>query len=94
MSNDYMIQSFLDSNIIIPSGSQVWNEKALLVTDETGVFIWEKLAGDIQYNELLQDFKIYFQWNDEDVYKRVNIFLSLLRERGLLLEGDNEKTEL
>lgn len=89
VSKDYRVQYFLDSSIIIPAGIQVWNEKALIITNETGIFIWEKLAEGIQYDSLLREFKRYFKWNEKDACKRINDFLSLLRKRQLLLDEND-----
>lgn len=96
-SDDYTLITLYGKNYLIPFGQKVADQFPAFKVNETGVWLWNHLDQDISEEDLLHRF---IADNDipasgqEDVRRDLHVFLSSLRQCGLLTNAAEDRADL
>lgn len=82
---NYILQNLGGEYILIPVGTEVINLNGIIVLNNTGRFIWEKLTEENTIDELIKSVTENFDVNTETAEKDVKIFIKEIKEKGLII---------
>lgn len=73
-------------HIIVPTGDSVYQLQGLASLNETGLFLWEKLANETTEEELVRALTEEYEVEEDACRAHVRAFLDKLRAVGLIIE--------
>jgi hypothetical protein len=76
--------------ILIPTGKSIVSSKCLFTLNDTGSFIWEKLASPCNFKEISSAITKEFNVTKEQAEKDLTRFLKEMAEEGCILEESND----
>jgi hypothetical protein len=82
----FLLREIGDSHIIVPIGERVIEFKGLMTLNDTGCFIWQCLANDISYEQLLSSVLEEYAIDQSTARADLDEFLNAARESGALEE--------
>ena len=85
VSNDYKVYPYLGSQIIVPAGARVWNEKEVLVLNDVGYLIWDLLKSDISEDAICREIVQTYEVDQDTARRDVRDFLKMLSQKSLLV---------
>lgn len=53
VKSGYLLREIAGTHVIVPIGERVIEFKGMMTPNDTGAFIWSRLASDITYDQLL-----------------------------------------
>lgn len=85
IKDGFILRKVADSFIAVAVGEESVNFNAMVTTNETGAFLWEKLKEDTTEEELLQALLGEYDVDEETAKKDIAEFLEKLRDGKLLV---------
>lgn len=86
----FVMRTVHEGTVLVPVGSRVVDMNGMVVLNDTGKFIWERLDGSSTPEDIAQQMAEYFDVCYEDAAKDVADFVAELRTLGLLEEQTND----
>lgn len=85
IKDGFILRKVADSYIAVAVGEESVNFNAMVTTNETGAFLWEKLKNDITEEELLAALTSEYDVDAETAKADIAEFLEKLRDGKLLV---------
>jgi hypothetical protein len=82
----YLVREIADCHIVVPVGERVIEFKGIMTLNDTGNFIWQCLAEDISYNQLLACILEEYEVDEATAKTDLGVFLQHARDSGVLEE--------
>jgi len=82
----FLLREIGDSHIVVPIGERVIEFKGLMTLNDTGYFIWQCLANDISYEQLLSSILEEYAIDQTTAKAGLDEFLNSARDSGVLEE--------
>ena len=86
IKNGFVLREIAGSSVIIPVGERVITFKGMLMPNETGSFIWQKLMSDITYDDLLSAILDEYEVDETTARADLDGFLAEARDIGAIEE--------
>jgi hypothetical protein len=83
-SDQFLLQQVGGENLLVPLGAQVMDLNGLIVLNETGRYLWERLATDCSEAELAAAIAGQFAVDDATARADVRAFLAEITTMGLV----------
>ena len=80
----FLLKKIADDYVVIPYEDNIVNFKAMIVLNETGAFLWEKLQNDITFEGLCESLSREFEVDDETAKTDAEEFVLILKDKGLI----------
>lgn len=80
----FLLKKIADDYVVIPYEDNIVNFKAMIVLNETGAFLWNKLQNDITFEELCENLSTEFEVDGETAKTDAEEFISILKGKGLI----------
>ncbi len=84
ISKDYIMREIAGDRVIVPTGSAVMNFNGLIMVNEVGAFLWEKLQEDTTLEVLTESVLEEYEVDEKTARKDIEEFISKLQEGGIL----------
>jgi Coenzyme PQQ synthesis protein D (PqqD). len=82
----YIVRNIVDCFVVVPVGERVIDFKGIMTLNDTGKFIWDCLANDIQYEQLLSMLLDEYNVDESTAKTDLEEFLGKARVSGVLEE--------
>lgn len=82
----FMLRTVADRNIVVAVGKASLDFNGLITLNETGAFLWKKLAAGCTYDELLQALLAEYEVDEETAKQGIDSFLETARGANLIDE--------
>lgn len=82
----FMLRTVADRNIVVAVGKASLEFNGLITLNETGAFLWKKLAEGCSYDELLQSLLDEYEVDEETAKNGIDAFLETARNADLIEE--------
>ena len=82
----FMLRTVADRNIVVAVGKASLDFNGLITLNETGAFLWKKLAEGCTYDELLQALLAEYEVDEETAKQGIDSFLETARGADLIDE--------
>ncbi len=86
----FVLRTIAGSHVLVPVGERVVDFGGLVVLNETGRFLWERLAAGSEPELLIDDLVDSFAVSRDEATRDVTAFLAELSARGLLGDASGE----
>ncbi len=86
LKEGFVLKIVGENYIVVPVGAQTVDFRCMITLNETGAFLWEKLAKESDANDLVQALLAEYDVTEERAGQDVEAFIRALRENGLLEE--------
>jgi hypothetical protein len=86
IKDNLILREIAGSWIIVPVAEMVVEFNGLMNLNETGAFLWKKLAEGAEINDLVAGLLSEYEVDEETARADVQEFISQLQEKGLLQE--------
>lgn len=83
----FMLRSVAGRHVVVAIGQASVDFNGLITLNDTGAYIWEKLAKGTTYDALLKDMLADYEVDEETAKKGIDGFLETVRGANLLDEG-------
>ena len=83
----FMLRSVAGRHIVVAIGQASVDFNGLITLNDTGAYIWEKLAKGTTYDELLKDMLADYEVDEETARSGIDGFLKTARDAELLDEN-------
>ncbi len=80
----FILRTVAGSHVLVPIGERVVDFGGLVVLNETGRFLWERIAAGAEVEDLVQNLVESFTVSHEEAARDVAAFVAELSTRGLL----------
>lgn len=84
IKDGFILRKVAGSFVAVAVGEQAVNFNAMVTTNETGAFLWEKLKNDTTEEELLKAITDEYDVDEETAKADISDFLQKLRDGDLL----------
>ena len=85
IKDGFILRKVADSYIAVATGEESVNFNAMVTTNETGAFLWEKLKNETTEEELLTCLLNEYDVDEETAKADISEFLEKLRDGKLLV---------
>jgi hypothetical protein len=82
----FMLRSVADRHVVVAIGQASVDFNGLITLNETGAYIWEKLAKGITYDELLKAMLADYEVDEKTARAGIDSFLETARGANLIDE--------
>ncbi|MGM9936091.1 MAG: PqqD family protein [Candidatus Ornithomonoglobus sp.] len=82
----FMLRSVAGRHVVVAVGKASVDFNGLITLNETGSYIWEKLAKGTTYDELLSDMLTDYEVDEKTAREGIDGFLKTARDANLLDE--------
>lgn len=82
----FMLRSVAGRHVVVAIGQASVDFNGLITLNDTGAYIWEKLAKGITYDELLKNMLADYEVDEETARSGIDSFLKTARDANLLDE--------
>lgn len=82
----FMLRSVAGRHVVVAIGQASVDFNGLITLNDTGAYIWEKLAKGISYDELLTDMLADYEVDEATARAGIDGFLATARDANLLDE--------
>ena len=79
----FVLREVAGEHVVLPSGSEL-NLNMMVTLNETGKFLWERLAQGIDIKELVTALTAEYDVSEQDAQKHVAAFVAKLNENGFI----------
>lgn len=83
-ADNFIFKQMRDTGMIIPVGERSFDFRGMVTLNETGSFLWQKLAGETTRDELVSALLAEYDVDEARAAADVDAFLDKLSEAGLL----------
>lgn len=80
----FVLKEVADSFVIVPTGARIVDFSAMITINETGAFLWSKLAEDITEEELVEAVLGEYDIDRETATRDVADFVEVLKSKKVL----------
>ena len=84
ISEDFIMREIAGDRVIIPTGSAVMNFNGLIMVNEVGAFLWEKLQEETSLELLTKNVLEEYEVDENTARNDIEEFVSKLQEGGIL----------
>ena len=84
ISKDFIIREIAGDHVIVPTGTAVMNFNGLIMVNEVGAFLWEKLQEDTTLESLTENVLEEYEIDEKTARKDIEEFIYKLQEGGIL----------
>ena len=81
---NYVVRNVAGKFVIMPTGSESFRFQGMISTNETGAFLWEKLADDVDEAELISAVLSEYDIDEQTAGNDVREFIGSLRKADLI----------
>jgi len=85
IKDGFVLRKVAGNYIAVATGEEAVNFNAMVTTNETGAFLWEKLKNETTEDELLKALLSEYDVDEETAKADISEFLEKLREGKLLV---------
>ncbi len=85
IKDGFVLRKVAGNYIAVATGEEAVNFNAMVTTNETGAFLWEKLKNETTEEELLKALLSEYDVDEETAKADISEFLEKLREGKLLV---------
>ncbi len=82
----FILRKIDNTGVVVPVGDAVQNFEGMIILNETGIFLWERLLNDAEASDLASSLTSEYGVDAETAERDVNAFLRKVRGAGLLAE--------
>lgn len=82
----FLLRQVGDNHIVVPVGTQRVDFRCIITLNDTGAFIWQQLQTPCTKEDIVSAMLAEYDAPAELVSSDVDVYLSALREKGLLDE--------
>ena len=83
----FMLRSVAGRNVVVAVGQASVDFNGLITLNDTGAYIWKKLADGITYDELVKDMLEEYDADEAAIREGIDAFLKTARDADLLDEA-------
>ena len=80
----FLLKEIAGSYVVVPVGEKLVDFQMMVTLNETGAFLWEKLANDITEEELVAALLGEYDVDEQTAKKDVSEFIKKLNEKEIL----------
>ncbi|MDO4565136.1 MAG: PqqD family protein [Clostridia bacterium] len=84
VKNGFVLREVVGEIVVLPTGEAAASFNSLITLNETGKFLWEKLAVDVSEDELVSALLQEYEVSEEIARQDVRNFINIMRENDLL----------
>ena len=84
ISKDFIMREIAGDHVIVPTGSTVMDFNGLIMVNELGAFLWERLQQETTLEELTKNVLDEYEVDDNTVRQDIEEFINKLKEGGIL----------
>ena len=84
LTQEFVLRNIAGDHILIPVVGLEDNFHGIITLNETGAFIWEKIAAGLEENEIVQALEAEYEVNREQAVQDVASICGNFRELGIL----------
>ncbi|WP_426350930.1 PqqD family protein [Alloiococcus sp. CFN-8] len=84
ISKDFIMREIAGDRVIVPTGSAVMNFNGLIMVNEVGAFLWEKLQEETNLELLTKNVLEEYEVDENTARNDIEEFISKLQEGGIL----------
>ena len=85
---EYTVREYLGEYVIVPSGRDLWNDRALFSVNGIGLFFLDLLKEGMDREEITERALEEYEVDRETLQRDLDRFLRSLKRKGLLKEGE------
>ena len=85
IKDGFVLRKVADTFVAVATGEEAVNFNAMVTTNETGAFLWEKLKNDTTEEALLAAILAEYDVDEETAKADISEFLETLKEGKLLV---------
>ena len=82
----FMLRSVAGRHVVVAIGQASVDFNGLITLNDTGAYIWERLAKGITYDDLLKEMLSDYEVDEETAKNGIDAFLKTARDADLLVE--------
>lgn len=80
----FIVKKIADEYIVVPSGKGIVDFKLMLTLNETGAWMWDKIAQGITKERLISDLLSEYEIDEETAISDIEDFIGQLTDKKLL----------
>lgn len=84
---EYEVREYLGEYVIIPSGRDLWNDRALFSVNGIGLYFLDLLKGGLDREAIVKKALEEYEVDRETLERDLDRFLKSLKRKGILKEG-------
>ena len=84
VNEGFLLKNVADSFVIVPTGANIVDFSAMITINETGAFLWEKLACDTTEDELVSAVVCEYDIDEETARADVREFVAILADKKVI----------
>ena len=88
IKDGFLLREIAGRFMAVPIGERTAEMHGMVALNETGAFMWKKLADGCTENELLEAVLAEYEVSEEDAAENVKEFLAYLHDEKLLTEAE------
>ena len=81
----FMLKNVAGSHIVVPVGENSVNFNAMITLNESGAFLWEKLAGEQTEDQLVAALTAEYEVDEATARRDINKFIEIIKGAGLII---------
>ena len=81
----FMLKNVAGSHIVVPVGENSVNFNAMITLNESGAFLWEKLAGEQTEDQLVAALTAEYDVDEATARRDINKFIETIKGAGLII---------
>lgn len=86
LKEGFVYRQIAGGHVVIPVGGNIADFNGVITLNETAAFLWQKLQGGTQADELVSSLLVEYEVGEEQAREDVSEFLALLKERKVLAD--------
>ena len=84
ISKDFIMREIAGDHVIVPTGSTVMDFNGLIMVNELGAFLWERLQQETTLEELTKNVLDEYEDDENTAGQDIEEFINKLKEGGIL----------
>lgn len=81
----FMLKNVAGSHIVVPVGENSVNFNAMITLNESGAFLWEKLAEEQTEDQLVAALTAEYEVDEATARRDINKFIETIKGAGLII---------
>ena len=81
----FMLKNVAGSHVVVPVGENSVNFNAMITLNESGAFLWEKLAEEQTEDQLVAALTLEYEADEATARRDINKFIETIKGAGLII---------
>lgn len=87
VSDQFILRTIADENLLIPVGEAAIHVKGLISLSESGALLYDKLKGGCSREDLIAALTAEYEVSEDEAARDTDAFLNQMRQLNMLVEG-------